>query len=186
LNNILFKVGYVGFRIILFFTFNLNHKIYMDIYFIFLKYLGTNLPGKPRYIDYSVKFDSTDHYSLITLCENCVITGSTILLTHDYTIWHAAVGIGRISKKDPEFKLKGSIVVGENAFIGTNCIILPGVEIGRNAIVGAGSVVTKNVPENTIVAGNPAKKIGELSGYVDKYFLTTNTSDKLKYLDLCE
>lgn len=51
------------------------------------------------------------------------------------------------------------IKVGKNVWIGANCVILPGVEIGDNAIVGAGSVVTKNVIENSIVAGVPAKLI---------------------------
>ena len=45
----------------------------------------------------------------------------------------------------------------ENAIIGANSTLLPGVSIGKNAIVGAGSVVTKDVPENHVVAGNPAK-----------------------------
>lgn len=49
-----------------------------------------------------------------------------------------------------------------NAWIGTGAIILPGVTVGENAVVGAGSVVTRDVPPNTVVAGNPAKVIREL------------------------
>lgn len=52
------------------------------------------------------------------------------------------------------------ITIGDYAWIATNAIILPGVTIGRGAVVGAGAVVTKNVPEYTIVAGNPAAKVG--------------------------
>ncbi len=55
-------------------------------------------------------------------------------------------------------ELKGAIVM-EKAKIGANSTILPGLIIGRNSLVGAGSVVTKNVPDNSIVAGNPAKFI---------------------------
>jgi len=51
--------------------------------------------------------------------------------------------------------------VGENCFIGGRSLILPGVEIGNNCIVAAGAVVTKSVPDNSIVAGNPAKIIRE-------------------------
>ena len=52
-----------------------------------------------------------------------------------------------------------SIVIEDNVWIGINSTILPGVKIGKNSIVGAGSVVTKDVEPNTIVAGNPAKFI---------------------------
>lgn len=51
------------------------------------------------------------------------------------------------------------VVISDDAWIGLNSIILKGVRIGRGAIVGAGSVVTKNVPDMTIVAGNPARVI---------------------------
>lgn len=55
-----------------------------------------------------------------------------------------------------------SITICDNVWIGTGAIILAGVHIGRNAIIGAGSVVTHDVPENTVVAGNPAKIINNL------------------------
>jgi acetyltransferase-like isoleucine patch superfamily enzyme len=55
---------------------------------------------------------------------------------------------------------QGPIKIGKHVWIAARAIILKGVTIGDNAIVAAGSVVTKNVAENTIVAGNPAKQIG--------------------------
>lgn len=54
-------------------------------------------------------------------------------------------------------------MIQDNAWIGTGALILPGVTIGRNAVVAAGSTVTKDVPENTLVAGAPAKIIRELT-----------------------
>lgn len=56
------------------------------------------------------------------------------------------------------------IKICSNAWIGMNCIILKGVTIGEGAIVGAGSVVTKDVPAWTVVGGNPATVIKELNG----------------------
>lgn len=50
----------------------------------------------------------------------------------------------------------------KNSWIGAGAIFLPGITIGENSIVGAGSIVTKNVPDNTVVAGNPAKEIKRL------------------------
>jgi len=59
------------------------------------------------------------------------------------------------------------ITVGPDCWLGGSVIVLPGVTIGRGAVVGAGSVVTRDVPELTVVAGNPARvlrKVGELGG----------------------
>lgn len=62
----------------------------------------------------------------------------------------------------------GSIEVYENVMIGADSTIMYDVKIGPNAIVAAGSVVTKDVPEGTIVGGNPAKVIGKFEDFVIK------------------
>ena len=55
----------------------------------------------------------------------------------------------------------GDVIIGHRVWIGYRAIILPGITIGEGAVVGAGAVVTKNVEPFSIVAGNPARKIGE-------------------------
>jgi putative colanic acid biosynthesis acetyltransferase WcaF len=61
---------------------------------------------------------------------------------------------------DPSFQLiTKKIIIENSAFIGVRAMIMPGITIGRNAIVGAQSVVTKDVCSNEVVAGNPASKI---------------------------
>ena len=67
-----------------------------------------------------------------------------------------------VGKKDWSFVIKRPISIKNKAWIGFNSIILKGVTIGEGAIVGAGSVVTKDVPPYTIVAGNPARIIREI------------------------
>ena len=62
------------------------------------------------------------------------------------------------------------ITVGDNVWIGTNVFVLPGVTIGNNTIIGAGSVVNKNIPDGVIAAGNPCKIIRKITD-----------SDKKKY-----
>ena len=55
-----------------------------------------------------------------------------------------------------------TVVIGDNAWIGAGATIMPGVHIGENAVVAGGAVVTKDVPANTVVGGNPAKVIRKL------------------------
>jgi acetyltransferase-like isoleucine patch superfamily enzyme len=168
--GILFKIYFAVCRIYLYVLYNIDHKLYMSRYIPFLKRIGIKINGNPRYINYNVKFDSTNNYSLIELNDNCVVTGSTLILTHDFSIYHAAIGCKKITKNDPEFKRTGKVIIGENAFVGANCIILPGVTIGKNVIVGAGSVVTKDVQDNTIVGGNPARRIKFIDEYVNYFY----------------
>ena len=60
------------------------------------------------------------------------------------------------------------VKIGKNVWIGSDCTILPGVEIGDGAIIGAGSVVTKSIPANTIAVGSPARVIKEIEVNNDK------------------
>jgi len=54
------------------------------------------------------------------------------------------------------------VVIEDDVFIGMNCLVLKGVTLGRGCVVGAGSVVTRDVPPGMVAAGNPAKVIGEV------------------------
>lgn len=65
----------------------------------------------------------------------------------------------------------GDIQIGDDAWLGTGCIVMPNIKIGKGAVVGAGSVVTKDVPDFSIVAGNPAKVIREID-------ITGSTKDR--------
>ena len=129
---------------------------YMERNIKYLKKCGVNIHGKPNYISPDVYFDGHD-YSKITLSDGCVISKEVFLLTHDYSI---ARGIMALQKSwdgysTPHF-LK-EIYIGENSFIGARTMILPGTHIGRDCIIGSGSVVKGNIPDNSIVVGNPAQ-----------------------------
>ena len=54
----------------------------------------------------------------------------------------------------------GRVTIGDNVFIGINCIILPNVHIGNDVIVGAGTIVSKDIPNNSVAVGNPMQIIG--------------------------
>jgi putative colanic acid biosynthesis acetyltransferase WcaF len=92
--------------------------------------------------------DRANAYSLgeIEIHEQATVAQEAYLCTGTHDFSH------------PEQPLQvGKIVVGENAFIGARAFILPGVIVGKNSVVGACSVVTRNVPADTRVAGNPAR-----------------------------
>lgn len=102
------------------------------------------------FISRSAKIDIS-YPNLITIEDGVRITAGANILAHDYSVF-------RLSKTDNS---RGKIHVKKNAFIGVNAIVLRNVTIGENAIVAAGAVVTKDVPDNSIVAGNPAVIIKE-------------------------
>ena len=75
--------------------------------------------------------------------------------THIYTACHCLDPKKRLN----DIEYGKEVTIGKNVWIGGNCCILPGITIKDNAVIGAGSVVTKDVPANVVVAGNPAKII---------------------------
>jgi acetyltransferase-like isoleucine patch superfamily enzyme len=88
--------------------------------------------------------------------EDDVFIGHNVSFIND--IFPKAVNDNGTIKTDSDWELK-KILVEKRASIGTSATILGGITIGENSLVGAGSVVTRNVPKNVIVAGNPAKII---------------------------
>ncbi len=97
---------------------------------------------------------------LITIGNDVTIAGGTVLLTHDNSVIKCDLNATDYF---------GKIQIGDRSFVGFNSIILPGVTLGENTIVGAGSVVTKSFPEgHVVIAGNPAKVICTVEEYRQK------------------
>lgn len=99
------------------------------------------------------------------VAKNKIVIGNNVRIGGSCKIWdndfHSLDHIKRTSIFDDDVKSK-EIIIKDYVFIGGHSIILKGVTIGDNAIIGAGSVVSKNVPANEIWAGNPAKLIRRL------------------------
>jgi acetyltransferase-like isoleucine patch superfamily enzyme len=94
----------------------------------------------------------------ITIGDNVKIGGGCGVYDNDF---HSLDYIERRQIHESSIK-SAPIIIGNDVFIGANCLILKGIEIGARSIIGAGSVLTKSVPEDEIWAGNPAKFIKKI------------------------
>jgi acetyltransferase-like isoleucine patch superfamily enzyme len=103
---------------------------------------------------------------LIEIGNNVTLGQGVLLITHDGT---SRLFRDRLPGMSPFGNRFGTIVIRDNCFIGNNAILLPGIEIGPDSAVGAGSMVTKTVPPRTIVVGNPARLIKTLDEYMEGY-----------------
>lgn len=122
----------------------------------YARHIGVTI-GKNCLID--TKGWSTEPY-LIFVGDNVQITRGVSIHTHGGS--HVA------RKSNPDFDCFGKVVIEDDAYIGACSQIMPGVTIGRGALVAAGSIVTKSVPQYTVVAGNPARIICSVDEYINK------------------
>lgn len=121
-------------------------KLLSEIRVYFLRKRGVKI-GDSVIIEGGVVFDKL-YPSYISIGSKTLIARGVKIFSHDHC--------KRDSLDQPEAK---KIIVGENCFIAGDSILLPGIRLGDCVIVGAGSVVTKSFPSNTIVAGNPARLV---------------------------
>lgn len=111
--------------------------------------------------------------SLVTIGDNCYINEHFTLLTHDY-VTKVFLHVGG------EFiNSSGRVKIGNNVSFGRNVMVLKGVTIGDNCFIGAGSVVTKDIPSNVIAVGAPCKVIMTL----DEYYKLRLQRSELEALD---
>jgi acetyltransferase-like isoleucine patch superfamily enzyme len=104
---------------------------------------------------------------LVSIGARTEVTNGVSFITHDGSI--RVLQTGPHAPADPSrLNRYGAITVGENCFIGTRAVIVPGVDIGDHCIVGAAAVVTRDVQSGHIVAGNPARVVGTVADFALK------------------
>ena len=103
----------------------------------------------------------------ILIGNDCTLTMCTVL-GHDAS---PTMYIEELRGKgiNNRISLKKQTVIKDRCFVGVNAVLMPGVTIGPDCIVGAGSVVTKDFPPKVVIAGNPAKIICSLEEYIQKH-----------------
>jgi len=121
-----------------------------------LRGMGMKL-GKGVNLPFSTWID-TSHCFLISIGDNCGFGENCVILAHD-AMPNEYLDASKI----------GLVEIGDSCHFGAGTIILPGVKIGPRSIVGAGSVVARDIPPDTVAGGNPAKVICTLDDYLDRH-----------------
>ncbi len=104
---------------------------------------------------------------MISIGNHVRITNGVRFITHDGGVW-VLRGMGGGGNSFKDIDVFGAINIGDNTHIGMNVIIMPNVTIGKNCIIGCGAVVTKDIPDNSVAVGVPARVIEDIQTYIDK------------------
>ena len=119
----------------------------------------------PFYCVYGQNIHVGDHVFMNILCTildtNEVRIGNHVMIGPSVQIYTAA-HLLQAEGRNQGLEVAKPVVIEDNVWLGGGAILLPGVRIGRNAVVGAGAVVSRDVPANTVVAGNPARVVREI------------------------
>lgn len=104
---------------------------------------------------------------LIRIGDHVRINAGVHLITHEGGVWvlrenPSIENAAKLDKFNP-------IVIGNNVHIGTNAMVMPGIHIGNNCIIGVAAVVTKDIPDNSIAVGVPARVIESVDDFYEKY-----------------
>lgn len=138
-----------------------------------LRNSGMNI-GKHVFMPLSTWID-TSHCFLISIGDHCRFGPDCVILAHDATM-NEFLDAGKI----------GRVLIHNSCSIGMRTYILPGVEIGPRVIVGAGSVITKNIPPDSVVSGNPAQVVANIDYYLKYHKLMMKKVGLFPYEKYCK
>lgn len=124
---------------------------------------GENICIEPSFwCDYGYNIEAGENFyanhNLVILDCAKVIFGDNVFIGPNCSFYTASHPINA-EQRNKGLETAHPIQVGDNVWFGGNVVVLPGVSIGNNAVIGAGSVVTKNIPENVVAVGNPCKPV---------------------------
>lgn len=151
-------------------TSELNNKYHTpeEVRELFAKLTQNDVPKTfgmfpPFYTDCGVNIKVGENVFINSCCrfqdQGGIVIGDGSLIGHNTTIATLNHDFNPLKRQNLN---PSPVKIGKNVWIGSDCTILPGVEIGDGAIIGAGSVVTKSIPANIIAVGNPARVIKEI------------------------
>lgn len=128
--------------------------------------------NQPFHCDYGSHISVGDNfyanYNCVILDVAKVEIGDNVFFAPNVAVYAAGHPVHPIARNSL-YEYGIPVKIGNNVWVGGNTVILPGVTIGDNTVIGAGSVVTRNIPSNVIAAGNPCQIIREITDD-DKYY----------------
>lgn len=127
----------------------------------------------PVYFDHGDRIFFGEHFyantDLTILDENNVVFGDNVFLAPHVSIYTAGHPIDA-QVRNTEVEYAKPVTIGSDVWIGGNVVINPGVTIGSDVVIGSGSVVTKDIPDHVIAAGNPCRVIREITDEERNYW----------------
>ena len=116
------------------------------------------------------------NFNLTLVDDTDIYVGDKVMFAPNVTVATAGHPI------NPELRYQAMqynipVHIGNNVWIGANAVVLPGVTIGDNSVIGAGSVVTKDIPPNVVAVGNPCRVLREISDHDKKYYYKNREID---------
>lgn len=113
----------------------------------------------------------------LTVLDVCPVTiGNNVMIAPNVSLYGAGHPI-HPAARNSGYEYGAPITIGDNVWIGGSVCVLPGVTIGNNVVIGAGSVVTKDIPDNVIAAGNPCKVIRQITEEDKRYYFKDKEFD---------
>ncbi len=148
----------------------------------------TTFVNPPFYCDYGSRIEVGRNFfanynctildnAKVTIGSNCMLAPNVSIYTAGHTLYPDLRNMG--------YEYGVAVTIGDNVWIGGNTVICPGVHIGSNAVIGAGSVVTKDIPDWSLAAGNPCRVIRQITEE-DKYFYFRKRQIDQKLLSLID
>ena len=143
---------------------------------------------QPFHCDYGKNIEVGENffanYNLTVLDVGKVKIGDNVQFAPNVSLYTAGHPIHPVSRNSG-YEYGIDITIGDNVWLGGNVVVVPGVTIGNNVVVGAGSVVTKDLPDNVIAVGNPARVIREITDKDICYYYKDRTFDVEDYREFC-
>ena len=125
------------------------------------------------------------NYNLTLLDDAHIYIGNRVLLAPNVTIATASHPLNAKLRRY-EMQYNRDVYIGDNAWIGANVVILPGVHIGKDTVIGAGSVVTRDIPDSVLAVGNPCRVLREIGERDKEFFYHDERIDWENLNEICE